>query len=208
MEIMKKKFSVILMIAACAAISFAQTAGEKGAPNSSTSNSANLPKGWQIYKLGSKDTFKVAMPKKPEIESEEMKGIDKPIKITYFTSSSDEILAIIADIYDLPLNSDSLSEANKLELFKKVREGLISGIKSELDKKGFKAEIKFSKQNNVTLRGISGYEQDFTLGQIKGRTRMLSIKDHIYIFFTMLLDDSQESLMGDFFDSFNYTGAK
>lgn len=205
---MKIFFSVILLIAACAAIGFAQSAGDKGSSNSSTSNSTNLPKGWQIYNLGSKDTFKVAMPKKPEIESEEMKGVDKPIKITYFTSSSDEVLTIIADIYDLPLNSDSLSEANKLDLFKKVREGLVAGMKSELDKNGVKTEIKFAVQKSVTLKGVSGYEQDLNVGPFKGRTRMLSVKDHIYIFFAMLLDDSQESLMSDFLDSFSYTGAK
>jgi len=208
-KIMKTIFPVILLMAACAAVGTAQgSAGDRGAPNSAQPTISNLPQGWQLYSLGSRDTFKVAMPKKPETESEEIKSGNKPIKITYFTSSSDAVLTIIADIYDLPLNADSLTEANKMDLFKKVREGLVAGMKSELDKNGVKTEIKFYTQKSVTLRGVSGYEQALDVGPFKGRTRMLSVKDHIYIFFTMLLDDSQESLMGEFLDSFNYTGTK
>jgi hypothetical protein len=212
-KIMKNFFFGILLIAACAAVSAAQgTAGDKGAPPTSlqttTSNSADFPKGWQVYNLGSKDTFRAALPQKPEIESEDMKSGDRTMKVTYFTASSSDILTVIADISDLPIESDRLTEANKIYLFQKVREGLLEGMKSELEKTGFKAEIKFNTQKNISLKGISGYEQDLSVGQIKGRARMLSVKDHIYIFFTLLLDESKQSLMSDFLDSFEYVGAK
>jgi len=212
MKIRQNFLSGILLIAALAAAGFAQTAGDKGAsPNSSqttTSNTTVFRNGWQVYNLGSKDTFRVALPKKPEIESENMKSDGTNMKVTYFSSSSDEIFTIIADLYDLPLNSDQFTEKDKLFLFKKVREGLIQGMKSELEKSGFKAEIKFQPQKSIALNGISGYEQGLSIGTIRGRTRMLSAKDHIYIFFTLLLDDSKESLMGDFLDSFEFIGSR
>lgn len=209
MKIIKTIFSGFLLIAACAAIGIAQDkAGDKGAPSSTNSNSSKTPRGWQIYNLGAKDGFRIALPKKPESESQEMKISGKTINVTYFTASSDDIFTVIADIYDLPMDAARFTEENKLYLFKKVREGLVEGMKSELDKNGLKPEIKFYTQSSVKLNGLSGYEQDLQVGPIKGRARMLSVKDHIYIFFTMLLDGSKETLVGDFLDSFEYSGAK
>lgn len=84
--------------------------------------------------------------------------------------------------------------------------GLIEGMKTELEKSGLKPDIKFYTQKSVTLKGLSGYEQDLSVGSFKGRARMLSSKDHIYIFFTLLLEDSKETLIGDFLDSFESGG--
>ena len=212
MKIVNKIIFGILLITACAIAGIGQEkAGDKGAPASSqttSSNSANLPNGWQVYNLGSKDTFKVAMPAKPGVESQSIKTGDSTAKVSYYTASSNDILTVIADISNLPLTADRMSEDTKLYLFKKVREGLVEGMRSELDKNGVKTEIKFGTQKNVTVKGASGYEQDMNVGPFAGRARMLSVKDHIYIFFTLLLEESQESLMGGFLDSFEYTGAK
>ena len=190
----------------CAAIGVAQNKGAQA--SATTSNSADLPEGWQVYKLGSKGSFNVALPGKPETESENLKSGDFTMKAAYYNSSSNDIVTVLADIYDLPINSGSLTEKDKLYLFQKVREGFAKGIKSELEKTGFKAELKFYEQKSVTLKGISGYEQAIGIGNLKGKTRMLSNKDHIYIFFTLLLEDSKENLISDFLDSFEYIGAR
>jgi hypothetical protein len=212
-KIVKKVFFSILLIGVCVGLNTAQNkegdkgAAPKNAPTTS-STSETLPKGLQVYNLGSKDAFKVAMPQKPQVESQELSSDGKPIKVTYYTASSPEIFTVIADIYDLPIVGEQLSEENKNFLFKKVREGLIDGMKSELEKNGLKPEIKFYAEKSVTLKGISGKEQDLSVGPIKGRTRMLSTKDHVFIFFVMLLGDSSESQTSSFLDSFEYVGKK
>lgn len=202
-------FFSIVLIMSCACINFAQSHGhERDTPSNNTkpivSSSTALPNGWQTFSFGTKDVFNIAMPKRPETQTEDLSSNGYKMKSTYYTADSKEIFVAIADIHELPLVADRLPEETRNYFFEKVRDGLIQGIKTALEQNGLKLEIKFSSQKSITFKGISGYEQDFSIGTIKGRTRMLPKKDHIFVFFTLIMPNSDENLMGSFFDSFEY----
>lgn len=168
--------------------------------------SAPLPTGWQIFSLGSTDAFKIAMPRKPDSRTEDISNEGISMKATYHIADNDDIFTTIADIHNLPLTADDMTEENRVLFFDKIRDGLVEGVKEGLEKNGLKLEMKFLAQKRITYKGMSGFEQDLTLGDFKGRTRMLPKKDHIMIFFTLLMPTKDESLMVSFMDSFEFVG--
>jgi hypothetical protein len=164
------------------------------------------PEEWETFKLGVTDVFSIAMPGAPESKSESLSSEGFVMKANFYTTSTDEIFVSIVDMHDLPLKVDEVSDETRTFLFTKVRDGLIEGITTALEKNGKKLEIKFAAQKNVSLKSLNGYEQDLTIGTIKGRARMLSRADHIYIFFTLVRVEANENLMNKFLDSFEYLG--
>jgi hypothetical protein len=128
------------------------------------------------------------------------------MKASYHFSDSDEIFVAVADVHNLPLTADQMTEKDRLFFFEKVRDGLIEGVKEGLKQSGLDLEIKFLPQTGINFKGMTGYEQDLTLGTLKGRTRMLPKKDHIFIFFALTMPKEKEAPMGNFLDSFEFIG--
>jgi hypothetical protein len=199
MKLLKNALPGLALIISFASVAFAQEHGGQ--------LSLSLPNGWQTLRLGARDVFKVALPKAPESKTEDNSGDGINMQTTYYSVDSDDIFMAIADVHNLPMTAEQMSDENRIFFFAKVRDGLVQGIKSGLEKTGLKLEVKFFPQKSLAFKGMKGYEQDLLIGTFKGRARMLPKNDHIFIFFTLLMPEKNEALMSSFLDSFEYVGS-
>lgn len=200
MQISKSALLSIGLVLCCVCLTLAQG---KDAP----ATTVQLPTGWQVFSLGEKDVFKIAMPRKPDSSTEDMSSNGFAMKASYHFADNDDIFVAVADVHNLPLTADQMTEKDRLFFFEKVRDGLVEGVKEGLKQNGMELEIQFLAQKGITFKGMTGYEQDLTLGTLKGRTRMLPRKDHIFIFLALAMPHKDEAPMGSFLDSFEFIGA-
>jgi hypothetical protein len=163
----------------------------------------DIPKGWVVHKPAA-GLFSISMPNQPKVNTENMGGEAAGIKTTYHTSESDDAIAIIADMHNLPLQADRMSAKDTNEIFDNFRTGLTEGFQESFAKSGLKMDVKFEESKSITFGGLKGIDQNVTIGTFKARTRMLLAKDHIYLMFVMGLGD--DSTPESVINSFKYLG--
>lgn len=183
------------LILSTAAIVVAQSGGEPVAET-----------GLTTFTLGKRSPFKISMPGKPTVESSKLKVERDTIQSDLYTSSSSNLVAVVGDVSNLPLIDGGISPALQKQFFNKVREGIVEGVKEEMEKSGVKIKFSTGPERKITHDSFSGFEQDMTIGQLKGRARMLTGDGHIFIFLLIAIDETGQDLMDGVLDSFEYIG--
>jgi hypothetical protein len=151
---------------------------------------ARVPAGWQKYEFGQPRLFAVALPPKYEVETEMVKMAPKLFSPAYtYLGETDDGTYIAYYMENLPLDAARMPEKFKEGFYAGVWQGLVGGIQQEMEKNGVLLKLESGESRAAKVSGLDGREQDFTLGPVSGRVRMVLSGNRI--FFALLMEDAE-----------------
>jgi hypothetical protein len=164
---------------------------------------ASAPSGWKRYEFGEVPVISALLPARPEeFVDQEALGGDKPSTMRSYTAESAEGVYTAFYMEDLPFVAEKMPEDVKKSFFDGVWEGLAKGMQKGMEEKGLLFKITRVDPRPITLSGLQGVEQDFTLGPMQGRAQMAMAGQRAYMALAFWTEDEPLTLRTAFFNSF------
>jgi hypothetical protein len=83
-----------------------------------------------------------------------------------------------------------MGEEYKQKFYEGSWQGFIQATKQELEKNGLLFKLETQEKRDVKISGLQGSEQDFLLGPLKGRARMVLSGQRAFMVIAMEMADS------------------
>ena len=151
-------------------------------------------------------SFSIKMPTEPKVESEDLGGDAGDIKATYYTAEGEDVFIVLAVMYDLPMKADRLNEQEAGNIFESFRKGFAEGFQNSFAESGLTVDVKFGEKVKTTAAGLSGIDQDVSIGMFSARTRILFAKDEVFMFFVFPLPGADEGTAEKLLNTFTFNG--
>lgn len=160
-------------------------------PPSKVVQGATVPAGWQKYEFGEPRLFSVALPAKHEVETEVVKLGPKLFAPGYtYSGETDDGTYIAYYMEKLPIDAARMPEKYKNDFYEGVWKGLVDGIRQEMEKNGILLQLESGESRPAKVSGLDARDQDFTLGPVGGRVRMVLSGSRIFL--ALLMEDSEK----------------
>lgn len=155
------------------------------------------PAGWQRYEFGTPRLFAVSLPAKHEFMAEFlMLGGGKPSSAYTYAGETDDGSYLASVIENLPFDAARMPEKMKNNFYDGIWEGMVSGIKKDMEKNGLLLTFEPGPSRPAKVGGIDGREQDFKLGVLKGRVRTALSGNRVFLVLLMEPTDADISNTG------------
>lgn len=163
---------------------------------------ARVGQGWQRYEIGAPPVLSVDLPPKHVVETEMVTmGGSRSAPAYAYTGETDDGTYIAYFVENLPLDSARMPEGIKQSFYDGVWEGMAKGIKSGMEKNGLLIELVTGQSKMIKVGGLDAREQDFTLGPLKGRARVVLSGNRAFLVLLLELGDTISGTGLAFLDS-------
>lgn len=153
----------------------------------------SAPAGWQRYEVGEPRLFAFNIPAEHEVETEAVRLGPGLVAHSYtYSGETDDGTYLAYYIEKLPIDAERMSEKYKTQFYAGVWQGLVGGIRQELEQNGLLLKFESGESRPAKVSGLDAREQDFTLGFIKGRARMVLSGSRVFL--VLVMEDGEAGL--------------
>lgn len=151
------------------------------------------PAGWERYEFGEPRLFAIALPSKHEAETEFVAlGGAQPSSAHTYSGETDDGNYIALVMENLPFDAARMPEKLKQDFYDGVWAGMVAGIKKDMEQNGVLLTLDPGTSKSAKVSGIDGREQEFKLGLLQGRARMVLSGSRIFL--VLLMEDADAGL--------------
>lgn len=152
---------------------------------------SSAPGGWKKFQFGEPALFSIILPEKHDAVGEilPLPGVAKPATSYVYTGETEVGVFMAMYVENLPFVAGGLSENIKESFYDGMWQGMLGGMKAELERTGLLLKITSGEKKTITLSGLQGRSQDFTFGPLNGHARMAIAGQRAYMALIMAPPD-------------------
>lgn len=170
-------------------------------PPFSALDDASAPQGWKRYRFGESPVhFSIALPAKPEERAHHLPRLPTATAYTYIAETDPAYYAVVY-VEGLPEEASGLTADLKERLYDFMWRDLASSLQRALEQKNIPLKLVAAEPKSVTVSGLAGREQDFSLGPFSGRARIVLAGRRAFMAFAAWTPDETAARRAGFFDS-------
>ncbi|HEY0099448.1 MAG TPA: hypothetical protein VGB76_10915 [Pyrinomonadaceae bacterium] len=130
------------------------------------------PAGWMRYEVGEPLVFSLLLPTQP------MGMVDR-VNVAPGVEGISRIYLSVADtgVYGVSfmdaLPAELLTEPRRRTFFEGFSQEFAEGFQARMKERGMEVRLTMLEQRAASASGMTGYEQDFSYGQVMGRVRVV-----------------------------------
>lgn len=164
---------------------------------------ASAPAGWKRYEFGEGPVISALLPNQPrEFSEQKSLGGPKPTTMRAYTSKIEEAIFTAFYAEDLPFVAERMTEDIRKSFFDGMWKGFAQGMQKGLEEQGLLFTLTALEQRPITIDGLRGVEQNFTVGPMLGRAQMSIVGQRAFMAIAFWSEDSPPGERTAFFNSF------
>ncbi|MCA1629024.1 MAG: hypothetical protein LC785_00385 [Acidobacteria bacterium] len=169
------------------------------------------PVGWKRYefKYGEGDTMSVFFPKAPTESVEKTEVTNGAYSIVHILSAETPAGVYLAGYLELIAPSNiKITPAAKEIIFNGFWKNFSSGMQQQLEKMGIQAKLTSAEPRKVVAAGREAQEQDFNVGNVTGRYRVVAGERTLYMMVTLGFGEGSAKERDIFVESLRLAAAR
>ncbi|HEX8098308.1 MAG TPA: hypothetical protein VF507_09740, partial [Pyrinomonadaceae bacterium] len=161
-----------------------------------------VPAGWKRFSPTA-GVFSVLLPGQPEEAVSRTQVFSGTVLTSHaYTASTPGAGYMVAYMTDLPVVAERMPDNFKQQFYDGMWSGMAEGIRKEMEKRGLLFKVQAGPSRRVSVGGVEGRDQFFTIGPLRGRAQMALTGRLAFITFAFWSDDKSTAERIAFFGSF------